>query len=418
MTGFVHHMKERAAFCGIDVGLKSHAICLLDESQNELTKYVIPNDIHGFRKLEADLDKHTKICLEPTGIYSINIFLHFRNRGCDIRFCKTESSHNFRQSMFSRRKHDRFDALALAKYRIVNDHQTFDGSKIIEKLGADTRLYSPEYQALSDLVDQYQLTRKRVKVLQTWIKNLVDLRFPEAVQIFPSDRGSKSIRQALLHSKQDILSGKVKVNRLKAICDRLKDSIGQYEMKREDFGRYVNELDVLEARLRSLEAALRDRLEALGYSFLLQYRALKTVSAAVLVKEIRDIRRFYRYSKNGAFNKKKSLKAFKNFLGLTVTSNQSGMKEGSHVLARSGNLKLRQILFFMAMNYTQADPAKQADSRHSELNPSRFRTLYDALVARGVRKMVALTKVMNKIATDVFFVLKRNADGELLMNHT
>ncbi len=396
------------------MGLKSHSICLLDGEQGLVKRYSVNNDMEGFRKLEADLDMKTRICLEPTGTYSINIFLFLKRKGHDIRFCKTDSAHDFREAMFRSKKHDRLDALALAKYRIVNESQTFDGSKILERLGADSEFHDGHYQELATLVDQYLSAKRQMQALKTQIIALVDLRFPEAIQIFQHKRGCKTIRKALLHSREEILSGHIKLDRAKDIQEKLENSIGQYDMKRAEFQTSVAKLEELETKVKELEKGMKAKLDEMGYAFLFSYFCLNTAGIAVLVKEIKDIRRFYRYSQNGAFNKKNSLKAFKKFLGIAVSSNQSGGRAGGHKLTKSGNMTLRNKLFMMAIRYVQVDPLKYADRKEEDLDPVKFKLLYEKRVAGGTKKLVALTKVMNKIATDLFFIFKQNADDNVM----
>lgn len=411
-------MKEKIAYCGIDVGLKKHSVCLLNSVQKIVKKYEIANDIYGYRRLGMDIDKKTRICLEPTGVYSINIFLYLKNKGYDIRFCQTDSSHNFRQAMFRQKKQDYFDSVALAKYRIVNEHRTSDGYRIIEKLALDSHYYSSDYQLLSDMIGEYARMSKQTVMLKNKIKNIIDLRFPEAIQIFPSDRGCKTIMQVLLHSKEEVLSGKIKFFKAKKLAEirkKLRNSIGQYNLKANEFKNYTDELEGIENKITKLRCSIDEKLSCLGYSFLFDYHGLNTINIAVLVTEIRNIKRFYRFSENGSFNKKRSLKAFKKFLGIAVTSNQSGEREGAHKLTKSGNMKLRNTMFMLAMNYISEKPnPSRCRNKSNELDPHRFRMIYDGLVERGVKKVVALTKIMNKMATDLFFILKRNAESDAI----
>lgn len=406
-------MASHVAYCGIDVGLKIHTVCLLGKNQEIIRKYSIPNNIKGFRTLEADIDKNTLICLEPTGVYSVNLFLYFKRNGYNIKFCGTHSSFYFRQSRFNKKKHDKLDSVALAKYRIVNEDLTFEGSKLIEKLAQNNYVCDPDYIALSDLVDRYMKKSKRMSILKNKIKNIIDLRFPEAIQIFSSDRGCKAILKALQHSKEDILNGKVKLDRLNEIQEKLKNSIGQYDFKVFDFKNYVEELRILEYEVENLKQAVKERLSVKGYSSLFNYWGLDTISIAILVTEIRNIKRFYKFNQNGCFNKKRSLKAFKKFLGIAVTSNQSGKHEGAHKLTKSGNMKLRSVVFMMAMRYISLKPkGKSTSSENNNLDPCKFRTMYEQLVEKGYKKLIAITKVMNKIATDLFFVFKNIAETQ------
>ena len=89
-------MEEKIEYCGIDVSLKTHTACLMDNKQKIVKRYTIANDRRGFEKLEGDIDKTTKICLEPTGVYSLNIFIYFKRRNYDIKFCGTKSASDFR----------------------------------------------------------------------------------------------------------------------------------------------------------------------------------------------------------------------------------------------------------------------------------------------------------------------------------
>ena len=99
-------MKNKTMYCGIDVSLRTHNICLLDENQEALRRFEVKNDLNGMQEIENNICRATKICLEPTGIYSINIFLYLKNKGYNIRFCGTYSSKKFREAMYRKRKHD------------------------------------------------------------------------------------------------------------------------------------------------------------------------------------------------------------------------------------------------------------------------------------------------------------------------
>jgi hypothetical protein len=403
-------MESKTAYCGIDVGLKSHAVCLVNRNQQVIRKYKISNDINGLRKLEADIDRNTLVCLEPTGIYSVNIFLYFKRKGYDIKFCTTHSSFYFRQARFNKKKHDKLDSIALAKYRAVNDDLTFDGTKLIEKLALDDYEYDPDFVVLSDLVSQYLKKSKDIAVLKSKIKSVIDLRFPEAIQIFSCNRGCQTILKMLHYPKEDILQGYVKLEKLKEIQDRLRNSIGQYDLKVKDFKNYVKELNKLENDTKDLKHNIKELLCKKGYAGLFNYWGLDTVNISCMVTEIRDINRFLRYNQDGTLNKKKSLKAFKKFLGIAVTSNQSGEREGTHKLTKAGNMKLRSILFMLALRYIGLKQNNKDRSVNQDLNPYKFKSIYDRLLEKNHKKLVIITKIMDKIATDLFFILKNKVN--------
>lgn len=407
-------MKNEIAYCGIDVGLRKHSVCLIDCDQKIIKTYEVENDLIGFTKIDGDICKKTKICIEPTGIYSINIFLYFKNNGYDIKFCHTNSSHDFRQSMFRQKKHDYFDSVALAKYRIVNENKTIDDSKVIGRLSLDIYKSNSNYKELSDKCDEYWRISKDSVRLKNKIKGIIDLRFPEAIQIFSCDRGCKSIINALLHSKEEVLSGKLKLRKAEQIKEKLRNSIGQYDLKVDDFRVCANDLFALEEKIKEIKDFIEIQINKLGYSFMLDCYGLSTINSAVIVKEIKEISRFYRYSDNGCFNKKRSLKAFKKFVGLTVTSNQSGEKQGGHKLAKTGNKRIRNVLFMLALSCLSEKPNEsKINAKSMALDPLKYRAIYERLVQNGSKKMIAVTKIMSKVATDLFFLLKENEDTKI-----
>jgi hypothetical protein len=90
-----------------------------------------------------------------------------------------------------------------------------------------------------------------------------------------------------------------------------------------------------------------------------------------------------------------------------VTSNQSGKKQGTHKLVKTGCKDLKNVLMMLALTYISMKNAKgyYLGEGHNELNPVKFSKLYEEYTKR-TKKMITVTKIMNKVATDLFFVLK------------
>ena len=396
-----------AVYCGVDIGSRSHAVGLLDKNQKKVGQYFIMNNLDGFQKLENSISKKTKICIEPTGIYSFNFFYYFYEKGYDIRLCETRSSASYRRSLHGPKKNDKRDCIALATYRITHDHMTFDGKKILSKYIYDNS--SLFFSKLYDFMLLYNVKRSELKKLKNMIKILVDLRFPEAREIFPYDPGCKTITKALCHSKDEVLSGHLKLRRQDEIIGCLRRSIGQFELKIKEFRMHAEKASVLESELKSLTEETEAFLRANGYSRLFDFCGLNSINIATLLRDIQDIKRFFKFNSDGSFSKKKSLGAFKNFLGIAVTSNQSGEKEGAHKLVKNGCKSSRVILMMLALTYISVkDHPKyslDAESEFNALNPGKYNLFYEEYCKR-TRKIIAVTKIMNKIATDLFFVLK------------
>jgi len=398
-------MVVETMYCGVDIGMRRHAVGLLNKDQETISQYFIGNDLDGFRKLEKDIDKKTKICIEPTGIYSINFFIYFSERGYDIRLCETRSSSEFRKSLYGKKKDDKKDCFALAKYRITHEKKTFDGSKILNTLSYDSS--DIFLSSLHDLIVLYHVKSKYLGKIKTKIKRLIDLRFPEADKVFPYNRGCKTIIKALCYSKEEILSGKLSLRKQEIIQSFLKRSIGQYDLKASEFRLLVDKSAMLDTEIVDLRGKIEDKLRRNGYSRLFDYCGLNSINVGTLVRDIQDITRFFRHNHDGSFSKKKSLRAFKNFFGIAVTSNQSGERVGGHKLVKSGCKTSRNVVMMLALTYISLKDNKKysLDLEYSALNPVKYGSLYEEYCKR-TKKMIAVTKIMNKISTDLFFVFK------------
>ncbi len=82
------------------------------------------------------------------------------------------------------------------------------------------------------------------------------------------------------------------------------------------------------------------------------------------------------------------------FAGLSPREHQSGNSRGRSRLAKTGNSRLRRMLYFPAMSATRHNPILKA--------------LYDRLIAAGKPKAVAMSAVMRKLLILAYGVLKSN----------
>ncbi len=90
----------------------------------------------------------------------------------------------------------------------------------------------------------------------------------------------------------------------------------------------------------------------------------------------------------------RSARAVAAFAGLSPREHQSGTLRGRTRLAKTGNSRLRKMLYFPAMSATRFNPILKA--------------LYERLVAAGKPKRVALAAVMRKLLILAYGVLKSN----------
>lgn len=393
-------MSKNAVFCGIDVGLKNHAVCLLDESGDIIQEFVILNDSEGFAKLSQAMTKKTKCAMEPTGVYSINLYLFLNEHGFDVRFVETRSSMHFRKATSKDQKADRKDAIALAKYRIVNNDLTISGDSYVNRLLVST--FSHEKQILLPLLAECHRAQDEIQRIKNRLKRFIDLRFPEAVKVF-ADRGCKTICKLLCHPRQEILQGRVRAN--EQLVRLVRNTIGQFDTHQEEFSNLFKKQEELERTINEKSVELERHLLKFGYEDLLRNPSVGPVIAALFVTEALPITRFLRRKQNGVVDKKKSLRAFKAFCGLAVTRNQSGTHEGGQKLSKSGNRMLKTAIFNMARTFLSIKPERRKHYENSALNPTKYVHVYEIHKNHGKKGMLAFIKMMDKICTDIFFLL-------------
>ena len=391
------------AFCGIDVGLKTHAVCLLDSEGRILEEFTITNDRTGFEGLTSRLSRMTKCALEPTGVYSINLYLYLKQRKYDARFVDTRSSSHFRKALNRNQKADRKDAVALAKYRIVYEDLTRDGTPFLDRMFSQPK--SEAQRELSRLAFQNRVLSAEVRQVKTRIKRLIDLRFPEAGQLY-KDRASVMVCRVLSHSKKDVLCGRVPKVPAR-IIECVRGTIGQFDLHRDDFCNLVQQHKELDHALNECETQVLERVRQVGYESMLGLACVGPVTAATLITEALPVSRFIRTRPgNGLIDKRASLRAFKSYCGLGVTRDQSGMHEGGQKLSRGGNLRLKSVLFTMARGMLSIRPAQVQEYDHTPLRPSKYQGMFARYRDQGKKGMWAIVKMMDKIATDLFFILR------------
>jgi transposase len=146
----------------------------------------------------------------------------------------------------------------------------------------------------------------------------------------------------------------------------------------------VAQLRLLQQQDKEIEAAIESLVlqEDLGVAKLVTVPGLGPKTAAAVVSEIGDIRQF------------ETTKKLVGFIGAHPRFNDSGMKVGHAHMSKAGNKRLRRILWQCTI----------VAIRH---NPT-VKKLYEAKLAEGKRKMVAIGHCMNKLIRIIWGVLTYN----------
>lgn len=146
---------------------------------------------------------------------------------------------------------------------------------------------------------------------------------------------------------------------------------------------YLKQLDLLEDQKSTLETRLDQTLVHLpGHELILSIKGLGTITAAVLLSEVVDFKGYARESEVLKLS------------GLDLYEVSSGKHKGDKRISKRGRSLLRKALFYAALNTVKAGRPFYQD--------------YQGHLAKGTKKIKALTIISKKILRVIFSMIKHN----------
>ena len=301
-------MKRFSTYVGLDVHKNSISVAFVGREEAKAHSLGrLPNDetrlLHALKPL--GVSGEIQICYEagPTGY---GLVRRLRELGYD---CQVVAPAKTPKMTSDRVKTDRRDAIKLADF-LRSGHLTF------------IRVPTPEEEAMRDLLR----ARDDIKTKETNSKRQLNSMMLRHGRIF---RSGKSLWTKL---------------HLDWIEQQVFDLAASQEAKDTYVGevrRYKLLLEDLDRRIEELSATLRrsDLVNALR-----AFKGIKTLTAATIVAEVGDLKRF------------PSAAQFASFLGLTPSEHSSGGHTQRGGITKTGNGHARRVLIECAWHYRH--PAK------------------------------------------------------------
>jgi transposase len=107
-------MQRIKTWAGIDVSAKTLAVCRRrDDNEDELE---FANDAAGHRELVKWLGRKTRVCMEATGVYHLQLALALRAAGVEVMIVNPRVAKDFARASSKRSKTDRVDARVLLEF--------------------------------------------------------------------------------------------------------------------------------------------------------------------------------------------------------------------------------------------------------------------------------------------------------------
>lgn len=383
-------------YVGIDVAKSKHDCFIIDSDgvvhEGNLR---ISNDRNGFDKLletimkalDGDSIQNTKVGLEHTGHYSINIKRFLESQGFVVTSFNPLETNAFRKASTLRKtKTDKCDAKTIATMLFADDSvPTLNPSYQIQELKSLTR-------------HRFRLIGYRSK-LKLSLSRIIDVVFPEfpdfvwsvnqksSYELLTELPTPKDIARCHLTRLTNLISkgshGRYGREKAIALRELAASSVGlsddAYAFELQQTIRMIqsvqSEIDILDRKIKSVVKELDTPLLTIpGISYTL---------AAIILAEIGDINNFPNPSKLQAF------------AGLDPSTYQSGNYTASYsTMVKRGSTYLRWALFQAA-----------------RLVAMRDKTFADYLTKKrseGKHFNVAISHVGKKLLRTIFYMLKHN----------
>lgn len=269
-------------------------------------------------------------------------------------------------------------------------------------LGHALTVVIPEGAAaeLRRLTQARERSTERYKALVNQIQGLIAIIFPEFLQVMtnvkiltarhllkecpaPQDIVSYGLDN-LTRTIRNVSRGKLKEDRAKALYEASKASVGVTEGQTSIIREIREILTLMEAAecfTEGLEKEMIHYLKQIPYSrSILSIKGIKEVTAACLIGEVGDFRRF------------KTLSEVMKLAGLDLFEISSGKHQGKRRISKRGRPLLRKFLYFAALNTVRG-----RGIMHDR---------YQQHLHRGMPKTKALIAIARKILSIIFAVVR------------
>jgi len=390
-------IKNETLVIGIDIGKEIHYARAFDNRGIELAKLLrFSNTAQGYESLdewmrqimEQKAKTEAIVGFEPTGHYWFTLGDHLQNKGHRLGIvnpfhvkCTRELDDN------SQTKNDRKDPKTIAM--LVKDGRYRD-------------VYIPAdvYSELREAVAERERLQEQLIALSNQIIRWLDIRFPEFSTVFKDWRGKTALvtlkslptpARVIAAGADGVMnlwsehlkkSSRKKAEQLASVAAK---SIGRTDGSNGAEAALANLLvqyELISGQLETIEQLMYELLLKVPHAGnLLAIKGIGIVTAAIIISEIGDIKRFQ--------DPRQILK----MAGLSLRENSSGKHKGKTTISKRGRRRLRKALFqaIISMLATNAEfKVMHQNNLTREKNPLGKLQSVIALCGKLVRVLYAL----------------------------
>ena len=374
-------------YVGIDIAKFKHD-CFIVTGDGEVVRvsFSFPNNEDGFKELKAALDQldHSqkiKVGLEATGHYGRNLKLFLTSIGYEYSELNPYLVKKYSESITLRRtKTDKKDAMLIAKYL------QFEASKSNQELS-----YT--------IYDLKTLTRSRDKLVRTRsnelviITNCLDRMFPEYKSFFGRKLGKCALtilekyqtpdKIAKMNDstivKMHNISRSISVNKLIRLKNLAKVTVG-HSSKSDVFvmGQSIKRFNMIDEDITEIEEEIKAMMKEIK-SPIETIPGIGTISAASIIAEFSDIKRFSTSSKMLAYAR------------LECSKHQPGQEDFKGKMVKHGSEHLRYVLMNVAVTVKNFSPTFASYYLKKRDEGKCYRVALNHIVKKLLRLIFKLT---------------------------
>lgn len=390
-------IKNETLVVGIDIGKETHYARAFDSRGIELAKLLrFTNTASGYEALETwmqtiqEQKAKTEVIVgfEPTGHYWFTLGDYLQREGHSLGIVNPFHVKCTRE----------LDDNSPTK----NDHKDPKTIAMLVKDGRFRDVYIPAdvYSELREAVSERERLQEQIISLSNQIIRWLDIRFPEFTTVFKDWSGKTALAtlKALATPSKVAAAGaqgvlaiwqqhlkRSSLKKAERLVRAASESIGRTagsEAAEAAFLNLLTQYELIAQQRQEIEQLMQELLLRVPYAAnLLEIKGVGMVTAAVIVSEIGDIRRFQ--------DPRQILK----MAGLSLRENSSGKHKGKTTISKRGRKRLREGLFRVMIPILASNDAFKVMHRKNltrEQNPLNKMQSIIALCGKLVRVIYAI----------------------------
>jgi transposase len=370
-------------FCGIDVSKNKSQISILD-NQHRLTKeFEITHTQEGFDKLERVLTPDATIAMETTGNYSKAIYDYFKKR-YEVIYVDNLQMHTFAKLHYAHLKTDKIDARLIAKYlsfglktvHPINDAELRDLARLYDKTREQLIKYKHMFKNQINVIFPELETHFHLNKAKALTNLLITYPYPAQIAGLSDEELEKTLKAPF--KKLGHLGNRKKfITDLKLLASK---SIGIKDYPIESFKQTIKILHFYEQTIEDIKKKIKISILSTPYSALLNEFGYDDTSAAAIIGEVGDIRRFANH------------KRFVSYCGLSISEKQSGKSISKNCfITKRGNKLLRHTFYLLTL-------VQLSHNRNGQ-----FAQVFNKLKERGKHPKQCLVAIARKLAIKCYY---------------